>query len=458
MIHIKWDDMQVAVFCAALVSFFGDIIIIATYFVSKKWRNELTEMKKIMLVLCTYHICYLLAFVDVNVSNAVFYCRIQASLIQFFGVGTILYEAFVAVECYALCLSVFRGDVVYTPTESERKCFFTTGCGFALNYIHRMLSSRHGRRRHFLYHAFVFCYGVLSVSLMNIYHYYGTSIRLDSMCWIRDPMFNILFGVAPMVVAIVTVFVFNSRVIYLIVTAFGEQATDSTITTSLQGTAGVTTVKEFIHDTISDIRDVVKDVHHNPQDLPGIVAEEALRIPLVKHGAIFVSLFSRLSPRAQNAFLRLIAIPVCFVLIGIPGVVRRVLIFRGYHASHLLDVVTLVSATMGGIMNCIIWVFSDRSVLKDWYVWAHQMWHQVYRHNLRFSTTDCGNCHLQRYSSFSGPESEYSESESDPEEFITRDSNRDSFLLGGTGTVSVDRVDAKGATDTNISPLIANNI
>lgn len=428
--------MQIAVFTAAIFSFIGDIVLFLTFFVSKKWRLELTLMKKIILVLAVYHMFYLLAYIDVNSTNSdAYWCQIQASLIQFFGVGTILYEAVVAIECYALCLSVFKGDVVYTHKESEEifPCL-KKGCGEILNYMHLCLSSRQCQRRHFFYHTFVFLYSFVSTLLMNLYHYYGTSDRLDMVCWIQERSFNILFGVAPMVVSILIVITFNSRVVYLIVSALGERATDSTITSRLNEPS---TIKEFIHDKISDIRDAVTEVHCHPENLPDIVAEEARRIPLVRHGALFVGLFSRLSPRAKNAFLRLIAIPVCFVVMGIPGVVRRFMVMRGYQSSDTLNIVTLVCATMGGVINCIIWVLSDSAVRMDWAIFMKRGWYRLCHFNFDFSV-DCEiDCDASRISSFSGPLSEYSEH--DPEEFITRD--RESLLQPGgrSGTVSLDQ-------------------
>jgi hypothetical protein len=449
MITIIWNDFQTVVFTAAMLSLVGDIIIISTFYVSKRWRNEMTEMKKIILALSLYHIFFLIAFIDVNISDADSFCQIQASLIQFFGVGTIVYEGFVAVECYALCLSVFKGDVTYTHRADDPSFpRLKKGCGASLNYLHHCLAARFRERRHFLYHAFVFCYGATSAALMNIYHYYGTSSTLDNICWIKERKFNMLFGVAPMVISILTVIIFNSRVIYLIVSAFGSQATDSTITSSLNEPC---TVKDFIHDKLSDIRDAVSEVHCRPEALPEIVAEEAMKIPLVKSGALFISLFQRLSPRAQNAFLRLIAVPVCFVLMGLPGVIRRFLVMDGFSPNHVLNVVTLTCAVMGGVVNCFIWVISDQAVLHDWSLLFGRIWHQLYHHNCDFSS-DCGeDCHMQRFSSFSGPESEYSGHE--PEEFITPDRDRESFTNARLECLSDEYANVHTALKSSIGTL-----
>ena len=45
------SPMQVSVACVATASLLGNVIVFSTYFVSKRWRNELHEVKKLILVM-----------------------------------------------------------------------------------------------------------------------------------------------------------------------------------------------------------------------------------------------------------------------------------------------------------------------------------------------------------------------------------------------------------------------
>ena len=111
----NWDTLQICVFCTAIVSFIGSVLVILTYFVSKRWRNELNDMKKVLLFvwyvhnyyhiylnsiielfymyvsICVkkciniysfYQCCYSLAYIDVDVADNNTLCCIQASILQ----------------------------------------------------------------------------------------------------------------------------------------------------------------------------------------------------------------------------------------------------------------------------------------------------------------------------------------------------------------------------------------
>ena len=61
------------------------------------------------------------------------------------------------------------------------------------NKILNFLSSNR-KRRHVIYHGFVFSYGLCTTTIMNIYHYYGSSDKIvDSVCWVKEPWYNLIF-------------------------------------------------------------------------------------------------------------------------------------------------------------------------------------------------------------------------------------------------------------------------
>lgn len=78
----SFDSIQICVLCACIISAISSLVIILTFFVSKRWRLELYDLKKVIVVMCVYHFIYCFAYIDVHVSEHDMLCRIQASIIQ----------------------------------------------------------------------------------------------------------------------------------------------------------------------------------------------------------------------------------------------------------------------------------------------------------------------------------------------------------------------------------------
>ena len=232
------------------------------------------------------------------------------------------------------------------------------------------------------------------------------TLYIDTVCWVKDFAFNIVFGVVPMAISIVAVILLNGRIIYMLAKTFGDAATDSTVRIKVNENQEGSPVKSMIQ--------AASNKHS--------AAVDSLMVPL-QPCFNTVSLFYRLSPRSQHAFHRLICIPVGFLLLSTPGLVRRILITSGRSSDSLysLSTVTLMLAASGGTMNAIIWVFTDGAVMRDWKCVIGKLcslcgaicccdeneYHRLTNPGDCSSRIDCG--FGIRNSSFSGPESEYSE-------------------------------------------------
>ena len=305
---------------------------------------------------------------------------------------------------------------------------------------------------------------------MNIYHYYGSSDKIvDSVCWVKEPWYNLIFGLIPMAISIVLVGCLNSYIIYMIASAFGNTATDSnlihnpTTNTNANGSntsysnsnsdANTKSMKDslsgYFNTNCSTIgiktntTNITTHIHTSINDITDKLLE-----PL-QPCITTVALFTRLSPRSKHAFFRLVAIPISFVILALPGITRRILIMTGTEPGnlHILSIITLMLATSGGTVNALIWLVTDDVVLNDWksvlmvlceglsavvtcdyekieYIWNKHVFY----------------CHERRNSSFSGPESEYSDS-------IDGNGDVDGLGLGLDGSVDNDTAIEYGIID-----------
>lgn len=336
-----------------------------------------------------------------------------------------IYEGILSIECYVLFNMFLQG------TESTNDHHKRLSYSIIYKYPHSKILkflSENRKRRHVIYHVFVALFGLLTTFFMNIYNYYGTSSKIVSdVCWVNKPWYNATFGLLPMAIAILIVVILNTNVIYMISQAFGKTATESLI------------IRQQSHDCCNDqmkllnnessnqphvsLKNKVANYMHTNCSTSGVLENTACvvdkLIEPLQPCLHCVTLFSRLSPRSKHAFFRLVAIPISFVLLAMPGIVRRILIMRGGNADHMmvLTTITIMLATSGGTVNALIWLVTDEVVQNDWYIvldYIKQLVMAVLTCNtLKFNLLwkqHESYVRERRHSSFSGPESEYSTS------------------------------------------------
>jgi len=77
----------------------------------------------------------------------------------------------------------------------------------------------------------------------------------------------------------------------------------------------------------------------------------------------------KIPSKATLEFIRLIAIAVAFLIIHIPGSYLRVIEMSTNNkgsTSGVVNVFFAISLPIPGIINCFIWIISNKTVISDW--------------------------------------------------------------------------------------------
>lgn len=188
-------------------------------------------------------------------------CRIQASMLQFFEIGSTMYAFIMALETHVL---------IGIITNSLERLRFT-------------MNSKKTLTRHICYHMSIILYGIGTVLWINLTHSYGGN---GTWCWIERPYYRLYLFYIPTWLSIFAIMYLDIEVIRVVYKSYQQ-------------------LKNLRAGTGSALEATAAGA--GPGDHASIAMQSAMNAKMLR------------------VFMRMTLYPICLLLLVMPGSVVRVI-------------------------------------------------------------------------------------------------------------------------------------
>ena len=313
----EYTDDDILTLFSALISFVGAFILFLSFFFSKKWRSQQAEAKTTLFIMNVFDGIAAANYFVIN-DKVDIYCRLQSSSIQFFEIGGWMYECFVAIEMLILVSEIVKEKV---KVKVRKNAFIL---------------------RSVCYLSLTFGFGITTVTISNVNDDWTL---LGKWCWIADPMNRLYYGYICLWISILITIICDINVIYILRDVISKrfQQRDSSLTSSPDST------------------------------------DTRLSLEIQCSDATEFSTPKKVDKKTRSFYRRMFFGPLIFIIIHIPGSVRRCYQAAGKVSDVEATLVSLQSFCdpFHGFINFILYVVLDPELRSEWSLWILSLCREV---------------------------------------------------------------------------------
>jgi hypothetical protein len=326
----------------ASISIVGSLVVLASLALCERWRQRMPPLKWILCAIGIFNLSSAVNYLYYAKSDDLT-CRVQASMLQFFEVGSTLYAFVMALET-----NVLIGIV----TNSLERLRFT-------------MSSKRTMQRHLTYHSVIIMYGIATVLWMNLTHSYGGN---GTWCWIERPLYRLYLFYIPTWISISAIMYLDIEVIRVVYKSY-QQLRDTTERSMQEPEPKYANTFQSSESSSWNVSSISPAVGATATSGQGAGAGAATLGAGTGTG-VRQKGSSAVSAKMLRVFMRMTLYPICLSLLVMPGSVVRVMQAGDFSIDSTLFRVMSIARNMCdpsfGTLNVIMWIFSDADVLQEW--------------------------------------------------------------------------------------------
>lgn len=287
------------------ISFIGALTLFASYFIAPKWRTYQVESKTVLFVMNVFDGIAAANYFVINDKRDI-YCKLQTISIQFFEIGSWIYEGLFAIETLVVLRALSRPKV---PFAKRKRAYIL---------------------RNIVYLSIVVIYGLSITTYIVVKDDWEL---LGKWCWLKNPWNRLYLAYFPLWISMSAVVICN--------------------------VVGVYTLRDLIRSKETYAR--------SPEAQEKCFSDTRTLSTLSLSSS---SSQQKLDPKLTRFLGRMMIGPMIFIMVHIPGSLRRGAQAIDYKYSERVES-DLVQAQSWfdpshGLINFVLYVLLDVELCKEW--------------------------------------------------------------------------------------------